>query len=226
MGCGSLTTSGVLFDIDGTLVTFNFDVQGSRRALFAELSQLGFDVSALNLTSPTQSVIDAAREQVTSGRVKADFGLVRKRLFSILDEFELESGKSVSAFPEARDVLASLRIKSVKLGVLTNSGRRAASRILDSSALSGFFDFVLTRDDVDAMKPRPEGVNRALALFALPKEKVVYVGDSPYDIMAAKAAGLKVISVATGNYTPERLRNEGADGVVGSLGELPGVLLL
>ena len=219
-------TLGVLFDVDGTLVTFNFDVQGSRRALFAELSKSGFDMSGLNLTSPTQSIIDSARGQVDSGRVPVDFGSVKRRLFSILDDFELESGKSVSAFEGAREALASLRSRSTKLGVLTNSGRRAASQILERSFLSSFFDFVLTRDDVNAMKPRPDGVNQAVAIFALPKERVVYVGDSLYDIMAAKAAGLKVISVATGRYTVEKLRSEGADEVVGSLAELVGVLPL
>ena len=217
-------TFGVLFDIDGTLVTFNFDVQGSRRALFAELAKFGFDVSKLSLISPTQSVIDAARNQVESGEVRADFASIRRRLFSILDDFELESGKSVSAFPDARDTLASLRAKSAKLGVLTNSGRRAASRILERSSLAGYFDFVLTRDDVDAMKPSPDGVYKAISLFGLPKDNVVYVGDSRYDIMAAKAAGLRVVGVATGIYTSEKLQAEGADEVVGSLADLPRAL--
>lgn len=219
-------TLGVLFDIDGTLVAFKFDVQGSRRALLAELSGRGFDVSGLSLTSPTQSIIDEAREQVESGRVSVEFGRVKERLFSILDEFELESGKFVSAFPGAKEVLVNLRARSAKLGVLTNSGRRASSRILERSSLSGFFDFVLTRDDVRAMKPKPDGVNQAISMFALPRERVVYVGDSLYDIMAAKAAGLRVVSVATGNYTIEKLRGEGADEVVKSLGELPEVLQL
>jgi phosphoglycolate phosphatase len=215
---------GVLFDIDGTLVTFNFDIPGSRKALCNELANQGFDVSSLGPTSPTQSIIDAARRQIDDGSVGANFGVVKKKLFSILDKFELESGKSVYPFPEAKEVLASLKRRSVKLAVLTNSGRRAATRILERSSLSRYFDFVLTRDDVEAMKPRPEGVIQAVSLFSLPKERVVYVGDSMYDIMAAKAAGLKVVSVATGNYTVERLKSEGADIVVGSLRELASVL--
>jgi len=217
-------TLGILFDLDGTLVTFNFDVQGSRKALLAELAKSGFDTSGLSLTSPTQTVIDAAKAQVAAGSVSVDFERVKRRLYSILDGFELESGKSVAAFPGAKDVLTFLRKKSVKLAVLTNSGRLASSKILERSSLSRFFDFILTRDDVDAMKPRPEGLSQAVSMFALPKESVVYVGDSPYDIMAAKAAGLKVISVATGNYRVERLRSEGADEVVASLEELPRML--
>jgi len=217
---------GVLLDIDGTLVTFKFDVQGSRKALFEELTRQGFDVAGLSPTSPTQYVIDAVRRQIAERRASADFGAVRSKLFSILDEFELESSESVSPFPGAKEALEALRRRAVRLAVLTNSGKRAATRVLERSSLSGHFDFVLTRDDVDAMKPSPEGVKLAVSLFSLPKERVLYVGDSLYDIMAAKSAGLRVISVATGNYTVEKLRGEGADVVIGSLAEIADVLPL
>lgn len=219
-------TLGVLFDIDGTLVTFKFDVEGSRKALFEELARQGFGVTGLSPTSPTQYVVDAARRQIAAGLVSADFGMVRRKLYSILDGFELESGKSVYPFPGVKEALAALQRRSARLAVLTNSGRRAATRILERGSLTGYFDFVLTRDDVDAMKPSPDGVSLAVSRFSLPKERVVYVGDSLYDIMAAKSAGLKVVSVATGNYTVEKLRGEGADVVIQSLSELADVLPL
>lgn len=226
MAARNLEQLGVLFDIDGTLVSFEFDVQGSRKALFAELAKLGFDTSGLSPTSPTQHVIDYAQGQVSSGAVDAKFGAVRSRLFSILDEFELKSSPKVTVLPGVHDALESLRRKPVKLAVLTNSGRRAATAVLKRGSLLQYFDFVLTRDDVDSMKPSPGGVTKALSLFGLRKERVFYVGDSVLDIMAAKAAGLEVISVATGNYTVERLKGEGADIVISSLAELQGVLPL
>lgn len=217
---------GVLFDIDGTLVSFNFDVQGSRKALLAELAREGFDASVLSLTSPTQYFIDSVRDQVTSGKVSADFQAVRKKLYSILDEFELQTSGLVSVFPGTAETLAFLQAKSVKLAVVTNSGRRAATEVLSRASLLEFFDFVLTRDDVDAMKPNPGGVNQAVSMLSMPKDHIFYVGDSLYDVMAARTAGLKVISVATGNYTAERLKAEGAEIVLKSLSELPSVLPL
>jgi len=217
---------GVLFDIDGTLVTFNFDVQGSRGALLGELARGGFDTSGLTPTSPTQHVIDSVRRQIVSGKVQADFGSFRRRLYDILDEFELKSSRLATVFPGTSQALASLRSMSAKLAVLTNSGRKAALDVLERFGLSSYFEFVLTRDDVDSMKPNPEGVNDAVARLSLPRERVFYVGDSLYDITAAKTAGLKVISVATGNYTAERLKNEGADLVITSLTELSRVLPL
>ncbi|MDV3293476.1 MAG: HAD family hydrolase [Nitrososphaerales archaeon] len=217
---------GVLFDIDGTLVSFEFDVQGSRKALFEELTRLGFDTSGLSPTSPTQHVVDYAQGQVSSGAVNAKFGDVRRKLYAILDDFELKTSPRITVLPGVYDALESLKRKHVKLAVLTNSGRRAATDVLKRGSLLAYFDFVLTRDDVDSMKPSPGGVKQALSVLALREDQVFYVGDSVYDIMAAKTAGLKVISVATGNYTAERLRGEGADVVIGSLAELQGVLPL
>ena len=213
-----------IFDIDGTLVTFKFDVQGTRKVLLQELSVRGFDTRGLGLTSPTQQILDSARAQVSSGAVVADFEALRKKVYSILDRFELESVPSTSVFPGTREALEYLMSKKVRLAVVTNSGKKAASDALRRAGLLACFEFVLTRDDTDAMKPRPEGLMKAVSKLGLPSDAVYYVGDSPYDIEAAKAAGLKVVSVATGNYSVERLRNEGADYVIPSISELPRLL--
>ena len=123
-----------------------------------------------------------------------------------------------------REALVGLKDGGVRLAVLTNSGRKAATRSLTVAGLLGFFEFVLTRNDTETMKPRPEGLLQAVSMLSLPKQDVYYVGDTPYDVMAAKAAGVKSVSVATGSYNTERLASEGADFVISSISELGGVL--
>lgn len=213
-----------LFDIDGTLVTFKFDVQGTRKALIEELSKRRIDTSRLSLTTPTQTIIDAAKEQTESGKVGVDFASLRRKLYSILDEFEMESSSEAKVFPSTKTTLLYLRSRSIRLAVLTNSGRKAAFSILRKGRILGCFDFVLTREDVETMKPSPAGILQAVGRLSLPKEEVCYVGDGIFDIMAAKGAGLRVVSVATGIYTPDRLRHEGADFVISSLEKLPAIL--
>lgn len=214
---------GVIFDIDGTLVTFRFDVRGTRRALIDELGRQGFDTAALDLSTPTQKILDAARAQSEAGR-GPDYDAVRKSVFAILDRFEVESSETTAPFPGARQALDDLRNRGVRLAVLSNSGRKAADAALRRAGLIDCFEFVLTRDDTEIMKPRPEGLEMAVSRFGLPKESVYYVGDSAFDIHAAKAAGIRVISVATGNYTVERLRAEGADYTISGLSELGSLL--
>jgi len=211
----------VLFDIDGTLVTFKFDVEGTRRALIGELAKRGFDASRLTLASPTQEIINEARKQLDrAGRV-AEFDGLRRRLHAILDRFEVESSREAVVFPGTRKVLIGLRDNSIRLGVLTNAGKKAAFSVLRRGKLLDCFEFVLTREDVASMKPSPEGIVLAVRRFGLPRRDVFYVGDGVFDIIAAKSARVKVVSVATGLYDVQRLRQEGSDAVIGSLSELP-----
>ncbi len=210
---------GAIFDLDGTLVTFRFDVQGTRKALLDELTARGLETAGLGLATPTQQIIDAARFQAPMRRPEA-FEELRVRIYAILDGFELESVASANVFPGTRESLDLLKAKGVRLAVLTNSGRKAALETLRRTGLLDCFEFVLTRDDTDTMKPRPEGLKKAASMLGLPADSVYYVGDSPYDISAAKHAGIKAVSVATGNYTAGRLREEGADHVIFSITEL------
>jgi HAD superfamily hydrolase (TIGR01509 family) len=210
---------GAIFDIDGTLVTFRFDVQGTRKALLDELRSQGFETGGLGLSTPTQQIIDTARSQTPSGNA-TDFEALRAKIYAILDGFELESMESASVFPGTRESLDFLKAKGVRLAVLTNSGRKAAMEALRRAGLLDCFEFVLSRDETETMKPRPEGLLKAASMLGLSSGSVYYVGDSPYDIAAARGAGIKVVSVATGNYTAERLREEGADHVISSITEL------
>lgn len=214
----------VLFDVDGTLVAFTFDVVGTRTAIIRELSNRGFDTAGLDLTTPTQAMIDAARTQVESGKVRTDFNEVRAQLYAILDASEIATSKSASVFPGTRETLDYLKSKAVRLGVLTNSGRMATNELLGRARLLDCFEFVLCRDDVSVLKPRPDGLVRAISLLGMPKDQIFYVGDSRYDIIAAKQAGVKVIAVPTGNYTEAKLRENGADYVIASISELPSLL--
>jgi HAD superfamily hydrolase (TIGR01549 family) len=211
-----------IFDVDGTLVTFHFDTRGARKALIDELSASGFDAAGLDLNTPIQKILDAAHAQ-TPAKGESAYEAFRRQAYAIIDRFEEANTASATPFPGTREALERLKSKGVRLAVLTNSGRRAASEVLQRAGLQGLFEFVLTRDDTASMKPRPEGLTMALAMLGLPGAQVFYVGDSPYDIVAAKLAGMKIISVATGNYSEASLREEGADFVISSIARLPEV---
>lgn len=216
-------TAAAIFDLDGTLVSFRFDVVGARRALLAELSGSGLSTQGLDLSTPIQQMVDSALRQSVSGGGAPGLE-VRKRMYAILDELEAEGSASASLLPGVREVLELLRAKGVRLVILTNSGRKAATKVMTEVGVTQFFEFVLTRDDTEAMKPRPDGLAKAVAALGLRPGAVCYVGDGVYDVVAAKRAGIRVISVATGNYSADSLRESGAEDVIASLSELPRVL--
>ena len=215
--------SAAIFDLDGTLITFNFNARGTKRALLEEFRELKIDTEGLDETSPTQKILDTAKER--TARVSGhDYRVVRRRLFDVIDRFEVETIRATSMFPGTRGTLRLLKSEGVVLGLLTNSGRLATDYILKKQKIADMFSLILTRDDVESMKPSPQGLLMAIGMLPRSVRDVYYVGDSPYDIAAAKQAGVRVISVPTGNYTEQVLREEGADYVVRSIELVPKVL--
>ncbi|MDA4136249.1 MAG: HAD family hydrolase [Thaumarchaeota archaeon] len=216
---------GLIFDIDGTLVSLKVDGERLRSTTSRELTRMGFDVSFMkegNLY--TQDVIDRAKKQVESGLVQVDFEVLRSNLNKALDELEMDWNSQAEPIEGTPKVLGHLKSSAIKLATLTNSGRAPSDWLLRKHGLLGYFDFTLSRDEVPAMKPRADGMLKAIALMGFPREELLYVGDSVIDVRAAKAAGLKIVSVTTGRYPVERLQQEGSDYVIGSLSEIPDLL--
>jgi HAD superfamily hydrolase (TIGR01549 family) len=212
-----------IFDLDGTLVTFNLDIKEWRKVLFDVMKKRGFTTGTLTLSTPTQEILDYAKDQAGPDNPQA-YQSLRSEAFSILDTLELEGAASATVFPDTTEVLRYFSTKGVRLGVLTNSGRRAASESLRKAGIGDYFEFVLTRDDTETMKPRPEGLIRAVTLLGVKPADAYYIGDSRYDVEAAKLAGVRSVAVATGNYSVASLKELEADFVITSLSQLKGVL--
>src|SRR6266540_77274 len=94
----------------------------------------------------------------------------------------------------AGDVLARLRERGHPLTVLTNNARPATLEALEQFELRQFFDLVVTRDDVAALKPAPDGVTRAIEAFAGRISRTLVIGDSWIDGMAAGRAGARFLA--------------------------------
>jgi HAD superfamily hydrolase (TIGR01549 family) len=215
---------GIIFDIDGTLVTLKVDAARLRATMIKELEILGFDTSALNLSSSTQSIIEHAVRQIEFGQLKMSVKLLKARLYSILDKLEFEWNSECLPIDGADKVLKALNDSSLRLGIVTNSGRNSANFLLHKYDFAKYFEFILTRNDVNEMKPKPDGILMALELLNLPKDRVIYIGDSAIDVRAAKAAGVKIASVISGHYSEDKLRTEGSDYVLRSVADLPKII--
>src|SRR5271169_3664094 len=115
---------GLIFDVDGTLVSLKVDLEKLRSTTARELVKMGFDISFMDGSNlNTQEIIDRARQQVESGRVKANFESFRMALNAALDAIEMEWNAMAEPIPGIADVLVRLRADHVKLATLTNSGR-------------------------------------------------------------------------------------------------------
>ena len=118
---------------------------------------------------------------------------VREKIGAIYNRFDEDAFMRWSLRDGVQDLLAALKTKGIKIGLVSNVGRKALEKALLKLGLCPFFDVVVSRSDVQSMKPSGEGLSLALSRLRVIKEMALYVGDSSDDIYAAKATGIRVI---------------------------------
>jgi pyrophosphatase PpaX len=119
----------------------------------------------------------------------------------------------VCAFPEARSTIDALHARGVRVGVVTSKGREMTARTLARCGLDDALDVLITVQDVEHGKPDPEPVLKALERLGVPpaREDVLFVGDSPHDLVAGRRAGVSTCAVTLGPFSPAELKAEGPD---------------
>lgn len=117
----------------------------------------------------------------------------------------------VAAYPGITELLHALQQRGAPLGVMTGKGRRTADITVRQLGWEGVFGSVVTGEDIVEQKPHPEGVLKAARELTVEAAQCVFVGDSPVDIEAGKAAGMKTIAVVWQPFYRDSLRAVGAD---------------
>jgi HAD superfamily hydrolase (TIGR01509 family) len=128
------------------------------------------------------------------------------------------------AIPGSVELLRDLHGKGVLLGIATSSGR--ALPFLDRWGVRHLFHGIVGREDVEIHKPHPEPVLKCLGHLGITAEEAVYIGDSPIDIQAGKAAGAYTIGVLTGTSPHDVLHREQPDHILESVALLHTILKL
>ena len=125
--------------------------------------------------------------------------------------------------PGLRETLEALRGRAVCLGIATGSDE-ASCEPLHREGLMGYFAAAVTGGDVEPRKPNPGVLLECAAALGVEPPEAVYVGDTPLDIAAAKAAGMAAVAVLTGAGDSALLSRSGPDRIIASVALLPDLL--
>jgi phosphoglycolate phosphatase len=216
-------TQAVLFDIDGTLISTGGASDRAWKRAFRELHDVDVDVPAVTgkgVPDPEVGRVvfkSVLERDPTEEEAEA---LMRRRLDHLPEEVEDSPGYVVK--DGVVELLERLIDDGVLLGLTTGNVEEAAHVKLARGGLNHFFSFGGYGSD---SPDRTELTRRALergelvAGETLDLARCFSCGDTPRDVEAGHGAGLRVVGVATGEYTVEELLEAGADAAVRSLRE-------
>ena len=217
-----MTVKAILTDMDGTFTMFNLDYMRMRRTALQLLEEAGLMRPSFSDQMSIYLMLKELQGTISEDRLNE----VKNRIYQEVETIEAGAAEKVQLAPGAREALNELKQMRKKIVVVTNNGRIGAERTIDRLGLNGIFDGVVTRDDVEELKPDPGIVLKALNLVNVDREDAILVGDAVIDIKAAKAASIRSVGVPTGPFPAARLLQEEPDFIVGSFLEVPGLVRL
>ena len=198
--------TGVLLDIDGTLVDSN---DANARAWMEALLAHGFEVNYIKLREAVGMGGDNLLPQVAGIDGDSPQGkAVAETRGEVLKSKYLPH---LQAFPQVKALLTRMRAQGLKLVVATSAKPDEADVLLKITGAADLIDVIATIEDAENSKPAPDILQAALKKSGLAADAVLMLGDTPYDVEAARKADIRVLGVRSGGWTAPDLK--GAEAV-------------
>jgi pyrophosphatase PpaX len=200
----------VLFDLDGTVVDSGGIILASMRHATRTVLAREFTDAEL-LARVGGPGLEAQFEALDETRVEELVTVYREHNEALHDTLESCSGMEAA--------LETLKRQGRRLGVVTAKRRSTVELAFARIPVAHHFDVLVGGDETAHHKPHPEPLQLALERLAASPDEAAYVGDSPYDMQAAKAAGVYAIGVTWGRIH-DRAALADADVIVDTAEEL------
>lgn len=178
----------VLFDFDGTVMDTNNVILMSWQHTFQTLENRREDERRLFKTfgEPLETTMKKFFPHVPV-----------EESIEIYRSFHRDNfGELINLFPGMKELLAEVKIRGYKTGLVTSRLEQTTLQGLEKYCIKDYFDVLVTADDTKKHKPDPEPINIALERLDSSPKNSIMVGDTMYDILCAKNAGVDVALVA------------------------------
>jgi pyrophosphatase PpaX len=201
----------VLFDLDGTLVDSGAMILASFR--HATKTVLERDFSDAELLAAVGTPLPEQMRKIDAERADELVDAYRTHNVPLHETLQPCEGML--------GVVSRLKEEQRRLAIVTAKRHAAVELAFAVLPLGAFFDAVVAAEDVERHKPAPDPLLLALDRLDSSAGEAAYVGDSPFDVAAAKAAGVFAVAVTWGGiHAEETLRAAAPDAVVSSPEEL------
>ncbi|MCX7149562.1 MAG: HAD family hydrolase [Rhodocyclales bacterium] len=212
----SLAYSAVIFDFEGTLVNFQWQLEPAETELRFAFARLGFEGGEFARGNYATMWNAAADRLAPQGRMAE----LHQALGPIYDRWDFDALTRWAPRSGAAELLGELVDRDLHVGMVSNVGRGALNGALERFDFAQCLQPVVARDDVTWMKPRAEGILRTLADWQLAPDQVIFVGDSRADVFGARAAGVPVAIIRGGECDEAAFADIPPDHMISQLSEL------
>lgn len=195
----------IVFDLDGTLLNTIEDIHS---VLLESLKEFGLPEVTLSQTK--QYVGNGARRLVERAVGDRPAEIIDKVYSYYAKKFSECGNKYTKLYDGEEKTLLKLKNAGIEFAIVTNKPQRATENVYGKFLSKFGFYKVLGQTEYRPLKPNPHSTLEIIDGLKLKKEECVFIGDGETDVLTAKAAGIRCISVLWGYRTKEQLEAVGA----------------
>lgn len=210
----------VIFDFDGTLAETNIDFGLMRRRVLEVANRWGLR----DHLDERRYILEIVEDSIAMLPEDGDRERFREEAARAMCEVELVFTSVASPFPGVPETLERLRDCGRRVGIVTRNCRAGVQSVFSRHPLH--HEVLLTRDDVERVKPDPAHLHEALETLEVAPDAALMVGDHITDIEVGHAAGTWTAGVLTAKTTREQFDEVGAHLILESAADLIDVLCL
>jgi phosphoglycolate phosphatase-like HAD superfamily hydrolase len=204
---------GIILDVDGTLIDSN---DAHARAWVDAGAKLGYGVRFEEVRRLIGMGGDKVMPMVAGIEEDTPEGQELKEARG--DIFRSRYLPELRPLPRVRELLQRLRDDGFELVVASSASEEDLGLLLEQAGVDDLIQATTSSGDADESKPEPDIVEAAIARARAGRDRLLMVGDTPYDVEAARRARVPIVAVRSGGWDDPDL--EGALGVYDHTGEL------
>jgi HAD superfamily hydrolase (TIGR01509 family) len=193
----------LIFDMDGTLTQTNQLIYDAFNYIAEKYRGRTYSKPEINAMfgPPEEEALLSIVRQDQIGEVMKDY----------LAFYRNNHARLARLYPGIEDTLKFIRGRGKHLALFTGKGIHTTSITLQEFGIAGYFDYVVTGNDVLEHKPAAEGIRKILDHFHFAVDEVLMIGDAVSDVKAARSAGVQIAAVVWDSYGKKQVLDMGAD---------------
>jgi len=216
-----LSVHGLVFDLDGTLVSSQHDYSEMTRRIKHVLLDAGVDSEIVEAQGRAWKVMRGGPDSLSGLNIqKSQLNDVAEQVTAALNSVEVLSLETVEAIPNAKEVLDHLQKEGYSVGIATRACKEYSEKALEKLGLNQYIDAMLARDEVIFPKPDPRHLFEVVELLSLQPEDIIFIGDTSTDLNTAKAADVPFVAYLGNPRWAERMKEAGIEYGISDLIEL------